>query len=439
MSGTSAGIGKHDEKAERAVIGACLIGGPEVCDVALGMLKERDFYNGLSRTAFSRICAAVGGGRPADEVSLAGGDSSFGDFLFRCTRDCPSAANIESYCETVRSLSLSRALQELSLRIQQGVDRNEKPEEILATFGKETDRMQARLAGRESEPVEVSVLAKRITGELGPATRFSGLPCGLGDGVLDVLTDGWERGTYTVLAARTSLGKSTAAMAIARGVRRLNPQEGCPLIINTEMSEKALARKDLACVAGISAKELKHSNLDRFQKQRIVDVVKSGEMNGVFLTSMPGASIDSVRAIAKRHARKHGLPIIVIDLLQQLGSPFKEKDPTQHLSYLSGQMGQLAIDLNCAVLVCHQVNRSVAQEEDRRPGLTHLKGSGSMEEDPSKVIFIHRPGYWGQMDNRTEFILAKDRDLGNVGSCFVQYDKSTGRFVDATFAEEKKK
>ena len=430
---------RRDEKLESAVIGSCILSG-DACEVALEILKPTDFYEPQNRAIFKAIGELHAGSKAIDELTVSGlfADSDYRIRIGRSVENCPSPGNVEEYANGVRDLALARAMMDLSVRIGQAIEKGGPANEVAIYVAKEIDRIQARLAGRETEPVECSVLAKRLTGELGPAIRFSGLPCGIGDGVLDLLTDGWERGTYTVIAARTSLGKSTAALAIARGVRRLNPGEGCPLVINTEMSEKALARKDLACVAGLSAKDLKHSNLDRFQKQRVVDVIKSGEMNGVFLTSMCGATIQQVRAVAKRHARKHGLPLLVIDLMAQLGSPFKEKDPVQHLSYLSGQMGQLAMDLDCAVLVCHQVNRSVANEEDKRPGMTHLKGSGSLEEDPSKVLFLHRPSYWGQMDKRTEFILAKDRDLGNTGSCFVQYDKETGRFVDATHGEIKK-
>lgn len=428
---------KFDERLESSVIGSCLIA-PEACEVALQMLKPIDFYKQEYQAAFKAIGELYGSGQAPDEVLLARslGDS-YRDVIGRTIAHCPSAANVESYCEAVRSLALTRALQELSLQIQKGVERNEKPEEIISTFGKEADRMQARLAGKESEPQNVAVLAKSIAGNLGEARQFSGLACGVGDGIVDALVDGWEPSTYTILAARTSMGKSTTALAILRGIYQLNPGAGAPLIISTEMSERALARKDLACAAGLSSRDLKRSNLDMGQKLRIRDAIKNGRLDGVYVASMGGASVEQVRAVARSHKRKHGLPVLLIDLAQQLGSPLKEKDPVAHCSYVSGQLSQLKTELDCAIIACVQINRSVVNEDGKRPGLHNLKGSGSFEEDPDKVLLLHRPSYYGDADKRTEVILAKDRESGETGSCWISYDKSTGRFVDATFRDKK--
>ena len=437
-------IGKHDDRLESSLVGAMLIGGSETIDIAVEMLKPTDLYDPKFRAIFKAIGEQHAAGKHVDEVTIAGlfTDTSYRDVVGRCIYDCPSAAAVEHYATGVRDLALARAMMDLSVRIGQAIERGGPAGEVLNYVSKETDRIQARLAGRESEPQSIAALAKRFVGQIGEAKRFSGLACGVGDGVLDLLTDGWEANTYTVLAARTSLGKSTLGLAIMRGIFQCNAGGGFPLVISTEMSELALARKDLACAAGLSSRDLKRSNLDMGQKLRIRDAIKDGKLDGVYVASMGGASMEQVRAVAKRHKRKFGLPVLLVDLAQQLGSPLKSKDPTGHCSLISGALANLKTELDCAVIACVQINRSVSQEgigdERGRPQLHHLKQAGAWEEDCDKALLLHRPAYWGGADKRTEVIFAKDRDGGETGSCFIEYDKSTGRFRDATFREEKK-
>lgn len=436
----------RDDKGEEATIGACLCA-PEACEVAIEMLKPSDFFVPAYRTAFESIKELYNSGKTVDEITVGTlCKEKFKDFdldvLGRCVVRVPSAAGVESYSEGVRSASLARALGSFALRIQGDLERGAKSEEILAFISKESDRINSRLAGVEDEPESIHQISKAIVKDLGPARRISGLACGLGDGILDALLDGWERPSYVVLAARTSLGKSTTALAIARGIVQQNPDAGFPLIISTEMSKQALARKDLACIAGLGSRDIKRGNLDRFQRKKLQETLEKSS-GGLYVASMAGATLEQVRAVAKRHQRKYGLPMLLVDLAQQLGSPLREKDMTAHCGYISNGLFKLALELNTCVLACVQINRSAVTgsvgmgSERGKPEIHHLKNSGSWEEDADKIILLHRPAYYGESDKRTEFILAKDRSSGETGSCFLTYDKATGRFVDSTVRDEK--
>ena len=226
------------------------------------------------------------------------------------------------------------------------------------------------------------------------------------------------------------MGKSTFVTALARSIRRTSPKAGAPLIISTEMTPEAVSVEMLASEAGVHSRGLKRRNLTQRQKESVSGVVEHKGLSGIYVHEMPGKSVGAVRAVAKRHKARHGLPLLVVDLASKLKAPGKSK--YEQLSAVSQGLHELKSDLDTCVVATVQINRGVMLNGDKRPELYHLKDTGSWEEDADKVILLHRPDYYGETDQRTEIIQAKDRmNFGGVRSIYVEYKPGTGRFEAA--------
>lgn len=430
-------IHHYDEATEEAVIGACLVS-PEATELALSVLKPTDFYLPNYRLAFEIIKRLFHAGATVDEITVGEGcRGSKQDFdlqvLGRAIVRVPSAAGIGDYCEGVRRHALSRALQNLSLRIQGELDRGKDSQEVLSSLGSEIDRINARLAGKEQEPESLQEIAIRTRQGIPESpVRMSGLPSGFADGELDTLVDGWQQGSLVVLSARTSVGKSTTAFGIIRGICKTNPRSGRGIIFTTEDSTRSKALAAMASEVGIGLRDVKRGNLSQSQRAKIDSLLKGGAFEGVDVVSASGWTVEQVKACAKRHQRKYGLSCMLVDMGAHLRSGLESHGRVEHLEAVSKGLFNIAKELNVVLINTHQINRASTENDGMKPELHNLKGSGAIEEDADIVLMLHRPGYFGGADPRTEIIVKKDRLSGGAGqSCFVLYDKNTGRFKAA--------
>jgi replicative DNA helicase len=183
---------------------------------------------------------------------------------------------------------------------------------------------------------------------------------------------------------------------------------------------------------GLSTRDVKRGNLANSQRQKLKALVDSDAFSGVDVVSASGWSVDQVKACAKRHQRKYGLCCILVDMGAHLRSGLEGHGRVEHLEAISKGLFNLAKELNVLVINTHQINRASTENDGMKPELHNLKGSGAIEEDADLVLMLHRPGYFGGADPRTEIIVKKDRLSGGAGqSCFVLYDKGTGRFKAA--------
>ena len=163
-------------------------------------------------------------------------------------------------------------------------------------------------------------------------------------------------------------------------------------------------------------------------------MIDERRLEGVTVRDMPGATLHQVRTAAQQHKRRHGLPMLVVDLAGRVRPPPGRRFEREHeeLTAISRGLQELSGKLRTHLIACVQVNRAVFLNTDKRPGLEHLKGSGSWEEDADHVIFIHRLALMGvKNDFRTEIIFAKDRIAGNTGSVFLVYNVNTGQYEPA--------
>lgn len=426
-----------DARAEAGVI-AAMIMHPKAAEIAVEALNTQDFFNPRYKTLFGVLADMHVRGAPIDEILLEvelerkNLSSAIGrEFVGQTVESLTSSAHVEDFCRVVSDKSARRALWEIADSIKNGINGADDTDEILGKAQTDLDHLSTHRLRVDDEPQDLHALAEPIIHEALtlPPQDFWGLRCGLGDGLVDELTGGLGQCKYWIIAARTNVGKSTFVSALARGVRALQPESGVPLLISTEMDPKCIARQAAASAAGVSVKGILKRDLNPAQRDAVWRVIQERELAGVSVKYMPGASIAQLRAVAKRHKNALGLPLLIVDLASKIKAP--GGDERTQLNAITTALSQLKGELNTCVIACVQLSRAVFMDADKRPGLQHLKGSGNWEEDADKVLFLHRPAYFAEGgDPRTEVIQAKDRDFGNLASCWIQYCNHTGRFFD---------
>ena len=423
----------HNESIEAAAL-AAMMQDITATDIAADELRAADFYLPQHRLIFGAIMAVYKTGVLPEEILVklelersgkleaAGGRDFLGQVYM-----AGNAAGIESYAAELREQTERRGILTMVARLADEL----KPDQSLEIISETLDTIHARRCNVTGEPQDLHALAVPLAKEAleGEDRDFWGLRTGLATNEFDGLTGGVQANQYWVIAARTAMGKSTLVRDLATGLRRMNPAAGLPLILSTEMGEQAIARGALASAAGVAVETLLRRRLSEEQRERVQRIINEKTLEGVRVSYESGLTIPKIRAIARRHKRRHGLPLLVIDMAGQVNG--QGQDERERLVGVSKGLMALKGELDTCLLACVQVSRAVYLNDEKRPDLKDLKGSGTWEEDADRVLFIHRPAAFGKSDLRTEVIQAKDRITGRVGSVFLSYRVNEGRYESA--------
>ena len=423
-----------DESVEACALGAMLIDG-QAAEIAIEQLTAKDFYLPAHRTIFKVLSEIYGKTQSLDEILVVselkqrgileeiGGREKIANLIMAT----PSASGIESYCEILKKKTDEREVFNLIINLQDKGDVNEQ----LDIINSAVDRIYNRRLSITSEPQDLHTLAipiaEEATTEL--SRDFWGLQTGIGQGAFDELTGGIQTGQYWVIAGRTSMGKSTLIREIACGVRRLNVDKGKPLIISTELDSYGIARSALASAAGVSQETILRRKLGEHQIERVKRVIEQKELEGVSVLFEPYLTVQKLEAIAKRHQKKSGLPVLIVDLAGHIRGT-EGNSEYEKLKEVSRALVSLKGSLNTCLIACVQVSRASIMNKDKRPELENLKGCGSWEEDSGRVLFIHRPYIIG-VNTKTEIIQSKDTKTNRLGSIFLEYRTAEGRYYRA--------
>jgi len=354
----------HNADAEDSILGAMLTE-RVAADIAVADMRPSDFYQPRAKVLF-QMFSEMYEKDPELDITLVQAEAdrrgiserypgnSVGNYL----EHVPDPANVEKYCRLVREAAVRRALLEFGNKLQERVFSDELKE--VCTFAEsQCAEITAKRDGQYSEPVSLHDLARVIADDAlnnEPRTTY-GLPFGFCGRCLDDLTGGCIPETYWVLAGRTSMGKTTLINSIALSFAQTNPDEGKPLILTTEMSEQAISYQALGARAGVHTKGLLYRNLTADQRSSVLDVIRTRELEGVYVQNMAGKTVGGVRAVAKRHKAKHGLPLMIIDLASKLKASGKER--REILTNVSQGLHELKTELKTCIIATVQINRSV--------------------------------------------------------------------------------
>ena len=255
-----------------------------------------------------------------------------------------------------------------------------------------------------------------------------GVPTGLTD--LDKLLGGLQRSDMVVMAGRPGMGKTSLALSIAlQAARRLHKRIA---LFSLEMSDEQLVQRLISAETGIDSQRLRLGDIKEDEWPTFIQATNLLAGTSVFIDDTPAISALELRAKARRLHAEHGLDLLIVDYLQLMRGDSRSENRQQEISYISRSIKALARELNIPILALSQLSRQVESRHDKRPMLSDLRESGSIEQDADVVLFIYRDDVYNQdseFPNIAEIIVSKHRS-GPTGIFSVYFKKHLAQFVD---------
>lgn len=445
----------NDLDAEAVVLSAILLSS-EALDRVQGLLHVSHFYADANRRIYEAATQLQQTGRPVDVVSVAGvlrdhetlQQVGGTPYLAQLADATPAVANIEHHARRIRDkwrvrqiITAAQAVaaegygdigevEDWAMSVDQrllDVTRMPEREERLMVLGDATAEAIRIVQERQQHD---GILLTGVT---------TGLP------TLDARIGGFEPKNNYVIAARPGIGKTAAAtgfaLACARGTKGAEHGDGV-VFISVEMPREQLALRVLAQMARIDSVRFMRGKLKMDQWKEIMAAQERIQKLPVVIEDSSDHTPASIRAafrmgrrrLEERFGRKLKVRMCIIDYLQLLNSHTETNNREQEISLISRASKALAKDENIAVLSLAQVNRDCEKRPDKRPQLSDLRESGSIEQDADVVIFIYRDDYYRQKnearDNKAEFIVSKIRMLGSTGTIYCEFEPTTTTFYE---------
>lgn len=423
--------------AERSTLGSMFLE-KEAIYKGMELLKPEDFYREAHRVIFEVVIHLANRGEPVDIITVSeelkqrnmlekiGGVA----YLTDLANSVPTAANIEYYAKIVEEKSLLRSIITVATSIvSMGYQGTEEVDVILDEAEKQIfqitqKRNVAGFVSLKNILIETFERIEKIYESKGGVT---GVPTGFPD--LDRYTAGLQPSDLIILAARPSMGKTTFALNI---IRHATIELKMPVIIfSLEMSKEQLALKLLCSEAGVDNQRIRTGTLLDSDWPRLSHALGRLSDANMFIDDTPSVSALEIRARARRIKAEHGLGLIVIDYLQLMQTRGRSENRQQEVSEISRSLKSLARELGVPVIALSQLSRAVEQRTDKKPNLSDLRESGSLEQDADIVAFLYREDYYNpetDKKNITELIIAKQRN-GPVGSIDFLFQKEFSKFV----------
>src|ERR671911_229802 len=438
----AARVPPHDLDAERAVIGAMLVSETAVAAVA-ERLGAEDFYSEVHRIIYGAMMRLYSRGEPIDQLTLTNELRSVNEFeriggrpyVFQIVESVPTAANAGRYADIVRGKALLRAIIDVGSRITEDAFR--EPEDVSEAldsaeqlvYGVSNRTLREHLAPVSELAPGALEMIQRLYEQEGEVT---GVETGFED--LDRLTTGFHKSDLVILAARPAMGKTALAL---NAIWHAAGQKGMPVaIFSLEMSKEQLVQRLISQTTRIPAQALRSGNVKAEDWPKLVRGVAEVARAPVWIDDTAGITLMEMRAKVRRLASRLSaqgeipLSLIVVDYLQlMIGQRTRAENRQQEIAEISRGLKVLARDLNIPVVAVAQLSRAVEQRHDKRPLLSDLRDSGSIEQDADMVMFLYRDEYYNpDSDDKgiAEIIIGKHRNgpTGKVQLAWMeQYTK----------------
>ena len=426
-------------EAEQAVLGAIFLE-PSAFITASEILTAEDFYRNAHQKIFQVFAKLNDAGKAVDLVTVAEElsatrqleDAGGLSYLSELAASVPTAANIAYYAGIVAEKALLRRLIRTATHIaQEGYTREDDVDELLD----EAERSIMEVAQRKNagdfkhiKDVLVSTYdnIEMLHNRKGDVT---GIPTGFYE--LDRMTAGFQRNDLIIVAARPSVGKTAFALNIAQNVGTKTGENVA--IFSLEMGAEQLVMRMLCAEGNIDAQRLRTGALTDEDWRKLTMAMGSLSNSGIYIDDTPGVRVTEIRSKCRRLKQEHGLGMVVIDYLQLIqGSAHSRENRQQEVSEISRSLKALARELEVPVIALSQLSRSVEQRQDKRPMMSDIRESGSIEQDADIVAFLYREDYYEQdteNKNIIEIIIAKQRN-GPVGTVQLAFIKEYNKFVN---------
>ena len=446
----------HDSEAEKAVLGAVFLD-PEAIIDASDVLQPDDFYEHVNRIVFQAMLNISDREEVIDPVTLQDelkknnqvDDIGGIAYVTELSMATPTAAHVTYYAKIVKRKAILRNLISTSQRIiQNAIEGSDDVTDIL-------DDAESQIMGVSQDNASggfksihdvLNTAMEEINSIPDDGNMVTGLPSGFSE--LDKMTTGFHDDELIILAARPGVGKTAFALNVAQFVGLKTDKTVA--MFSLEMGAEQLVQRMLASEGLIDSQHLRTGQLTDEEWRKLVVAAGSLDNTSIYIDDTPGIKMSEIRAKARRLAKEKGnLGLIVIDYLQLIEGP-RSESRQQEVSAISRQLKKLAKELHIPVIALSQLSRSVEQRQDKRPVLSDIRESGSIEQDADIVAFLYRDDYYrderdeddegeveAEEDNgEVEVIIEKNRS-GTRGTVKLMFSKPYNRFsnLDYTHSE----
>lgn len=433
-------IPPHDDDAEMAVLGGMLMSKDAIGEVSQ-MIEVSDFYQPKHQTIYEAIITLFSASEPVDAVLVANALLKDGDlekvggvdYLHSLVAAVPTAANATYYAQIVHQRAILRNVIAAGTKIAQlGYSaEGSQAEDVVNLAQSEVYEMSVGKVRQDYEaigPVVHDALDQLDALQNGSVEK--GVPTGFQG--IDDETQGLQPGQMIVVAGRPAMGKSTLGVDFARSAALHNNLT--TVIFSLEMSKTELAQRIIAAETGVPLVALRRADNDSLTAERwntLNNFWTAMQNAPLFLDDSPNMSLMEIRAKCRRLKQTNDLKLVVIDYLQLMTSGKQEESRQQEVSGFSRALKLLAKELEVPVVALSQLNRGPEMRNDKKPQLSDLRESGSIEQDADAVFLVHRPDFYNEEDRpgEADIILAKHRN-GKTGTFPLAFRGDVSRFQD---------
>lgn len=437
----------YSDEAERAVLGAMLT--DDVIDdvIAEAHLTEKDFFLKQHKEIFKAMLLLYERNKPIDFVTVLGvlaGNDVFGgaDYLKKIASSVITTKSVKYYADIVKDRADRRRYIEVANKIKEMVhDTTIATDEILSTIEQCLDN-----GSSYSDPVTMAdlipLIYKRIVDACNNKGKIPGQKTGFPS--LDAKIGGLEKGTLTIIAGRPGMGKSILGQNIAEYVTY--KESKAAIIFSLEMPDEQVGMRMFSSQTGLKYSDFRYGTLsnDDFASESLQKTIGSQNNSKLYIEQSSYIDINRMKSIARRVKHKHGeIGVIVVDYLQLMTSKNIRANRAEQVSEISRGLKCLAKELKCPIVALSQLSRENEKRSgnQKRPTLSDLRESGSIEQDADTVLMIYREDYYQPHSEPTgiaEIIVAKLRE-GRTGTVKLSWQPQIMRFMEIKEVEELRK
>lgn len=430
-------------EAEQAVLGAMFLS-KAALEKTVEILKESSFYSEKNGKIFSALKALDERKVPIDITTLTEELKSKNllneiggvEYLTEVLESVPNAANIDYYTKIIEDKATLRELIERATEITtMGYNEENSVSETVEEAEKKILGIIKNKRSTEFKTIQdvIKTTEKNLEVLSESKGEITGLPTGWAD--IDRITSGLHENELIIIAARPAMGKTAFALNLATHIATHTDKSVA--LFNLEMGAEQLAVRILASLGQIDQTKLRTGNLQNEDWKRVTEAISQLENAKLFMDDTPGITIGEIRAKCRRLANsENGLGIVIIDYLQLITSNGKYgSNRQQEVSDISRALKTMAMELKVPVIALAQLSRAVEQREDKRPIMSDLRESGSIEQDADIVSFLYRDDYYNKQardDSQTsisEFIIGKHRS-GPTATIELLFKRNTSTFLN---------
>lgn len=432
-------------EAEQAVLGAILLDS-EAIVAASEKIGPPDFYRTSHQYIYEAMLELGEEQEPIDLVTVTsllknkkqleeiGGVS----YLSELANAVPTAANIEYYAQIVEEKSMLRRLIRTATQI---VSNGYSSEQDIRDLLSEAEQKILEISNQQSTSgfVAIKDVLLEVFEHVEQLYLHKGSVNGISSGFVDLdkMTSGFQKNDLIIVAARPSVGKTAFALNIAQNVGVRGKESVA--IFSLEMSAAQLVQRIICAEGNVDAGRLRSGYLENDDWEKMTMAIGSLSEAKIFIDDSPSLTVADIRAKCRRLKREQGLGLILIDYLQLIhGRSGSGENRQQEVSEISRTLKAIARELEVPVIALSQLSRGVEQRQDKRPMMSDLRESGSIEQDADIVAFLYRDDYYDQESekkNIIEIIIAKQRN-GPVGKVELAFLKHFNKFVNLDRSHE---